>query len=499
MKFLHITFSIKVGIFIFSTTWFRKLSLFTFAFVFLLGATVSYQPAEAVTYDSQTVQFGPGLGTNVVDSFVSVIDGATNTIDAAFYEIRYQPIVDALIRAKNRGVAIRIMTDTDYINNSFTQQLIAAGINVKGDNRSAIMHNKYAIIDGQKVWMGSANVTDTDNANNYNNTILWESSSLANIYKTDFEEMFVYGQFTKTASPSTPDQQKVTVNTSSGSIPVEVYFAPEDNPIQQLINIVNNAQHNVYFDYFSFTDDNLRTALINAKNRGVNVEGIFDISQYGSNGPYGEFAYLAHVDIPVSIADVPYGGKMHSKVLIADKGYTSAVVATGSFNASENANDSNSENLMIIRDKATADKYYNEFLRIRGNYGRGTASIDKASVPAGSTQTIKVTLRAPSTYPINKVKVMAPPKWPDPTASTVTAVKSDGTDLTSKLTFSGNYVYLNNAGLLGNQSVTFTFSNWTAPTIAGDYTWYVETVTSGASDQYDYLPVNYQAATLTVQ
>lgn len=488
-----------MGIFIFSTTWFRKLSSVTFAFVFLLGVTVSYQPVEAVTYDSQTVQFGPGLGTNVVDSFVSVIDGATNTIDAAFYEIRYQPIVDALIRAKNRGVAIRIMTDTDYINNSFTQQLIAAGINVKGDNRSAIMHNKYAIIDDQKVWMGSANVTDTDNANNYNNTILWESSSLANIYKTDFEEMFVYGQFTKTASPSTPDQQKVTVNTSSGSIPVEVYFAPEDNPIQQLINIVNNAQHNVYFDYFSFTDDNLRTALINAKNRGVNVEGIFDISQYGSNGPYGEFAYLAHADIPVSIADVPYGGKMHSKVLIADKGYTSAVVATGSFNASENANDSNSENLMIIRDKATADKYYNEFLRIRGSYGRGTASIDKASVPAASTQTIKVTLRAPSTYPINKVKVMAPPKWPDPTASTVTAVKSDGTDLTSKLAFSGNYVYLNNAGLLGNQSVTFTFTNWTAPTIAGDYTWYVETVTSSASDQYDYLPVNYQAATLTVQ
>ncbi len=138
---------------------------------------------------------------------------------------------------------------------------------------------------------------------------------------------------------------------------------------------------------------------------------------------------------------------------------------------------------MIIRDKATADKYYDEFLRIRGSYGRGKASIDKESVPAGSTQTIKVTLRAPSTYPINKVKVMAPPKWPDPTASTVTAVKSDGTDLTSQLTFSGNYVYLNNAGLQGNQSVTFTFSNWTAPTILGDYTWYVETVASSASDQ----------------
>ncbi len=453
----------------------------------------------AVTYDTETVSFGPGTGTNLVDAFIPVIDGATTSFDGAFYEIRYQPFVDAVIRAKNRGVNIRIVTDSDYITNTFTQQLINAGISVKGDNRSALMHNKYAIIDGQKVWMGSTNVTDTCNANNFNNTILWNSSSLANVYKTDFEEMYVYGQFTKTASPSTPAQQKVTINTSTGSFPVEVYFAPEDNPIQPLIDVVNNAKYNLYFDYFSFTDDNLRTAIINAKTRGVNVEGIFDLSQYGSNGPYGELAYLADADIPVSIADNPYGGKLHDKVLIADKGYTTGVVATGSFNASANANDTNSENLMIIHDKATADKYYAEFLRIRGSYGRGTASIDKITVPVATAQTVKVTLRAPSTYPITKVKVMAPPKWPDPTAANVTAIKSDGTILSGNLSFSGNYLYLNNAGLSGNQSVTFTFTNWMAPTIVGDYTWYVETITSSATDPNDYLPVNLQAATLVVQ
>lgn len=465
----------------------------------LLTLPIGPSVAEAVTYDSETVAFGPGTGTNLVDAFIPSVDGAASTIDGAFYEIRYQPFVDALIRAKNRGVAIRLVTDSDYITNTFTQQLIQAGISVKGDNRSALMHNKYAVIDSQYVWMGSTNVTDTCNANNFNNTILWKSSSLAQIYKTDFDEMYVNNQFTKTASPSTPDQQKVTVTTSTASFPVEVYFAPEDDPITQLINVVNNAKYNLYFDYFSFTDDNLRTAIVNAKNRGVNVEGLFDMSQYQSNGPYGELAYLAKESIPVSIADNPYGGKLHDKVLIVDKGYTSAVVATGSFNASSNANDSNSENLMIIHDKATADKYYNEFLRIRGSYGRGTAAIDKTSVAVGSSQNVSVSLRAPSTYPINKVRVMAPPKWPDPTSGSVTAVRSDGTNLTSSLTYSGNYVYLNSANLLGNQSVTFTFNNQLAPTIVGDYTWYVETVTSAAADQYDYLPVNVEAATLVVQ
>ncbi|MDR7072926.1 phospholipase D-like domain-containing protein [Fictibacillus barbaricus] len=483
-----------------SNHFFKKISMlvFTLALAFNL-APDSQQKANAAGTDSELVSFGPGQTVNLVDALDSEIDNATTTIDGAFYEIRYQPFVDALIRAKNRGVTIRIVTDSDYITNSFTQQLIDAGISVKGDNRSALMHNKYAIIDGKEVWMGSTNATDTCNANNFNNTILWNSSSLASIYKTDFEEMFVNNQFTKTASPSTISEQKVTVTTSTASIPVEVYFAPEDNPITAIIDVINNAKYNVYFDYFSFTDDNVRTALINAKNRGVNVEGIFDQSQYGSNGPYGEFAYLAKEGIPVSIADNPYNGKLHDKVLIADKGYTSAAVVTGSFNASANANDSNSENLMVVHDKATADKYYNEFLRIRGSYGRGSVSIDKSTVAAGSNQTVNVTLKAPSTYPIQKVDIMAPPKWPDPTAATVTAVKSDGTNVSSQLKFSGNYVYIDTANLLGNQSITFTFSNWTAPTIAGDYTWYTQTVASSAADLYDYLPVNYQAASLIVQ
>lgn len=40
---------------------------------------------------------------------------------------------------------------------------------------------------------------------------------------------------------------------------------------------------------------------------------------------------------------------------------------------------------------------------------------------------------------------------------------------------------------------------WMSPTIVGDYTWYVETITSSATDPNDYLPVNFQAATLVVQ
>ena len=108
---------------------FRRISLLIFA----AALTFNFVPdvnhkVSAVSYDSQTVSFGPGQAVNLVDALITEVNKATSTIDGAFYEIRYQPFVDALIQAKNRGVAIRIVTDSDYISNTFTQQLINAGI-----------------------------------------------------------------------------------------------------------------------------------------------------------------------------------------------------------------------------------------------------------------------------------------------------------------------------------------------------------------------------------
>ncbi|MFP5111432.1 hypothetical protein ACSU64_03470 [Bacillaceae bacterium C204] len=40
--------------------------------------------------------------------------------------------------------------------------------------------------------------------------------------------------------------------------------------------------------------------------------------------------------------------------------------------------------------------------------------------------------------------------------------------------------------MAGNQSITFTFTSWLAPSILGDYTWYEQTVTTTAADSYTY-------------
>src|SRR5436853_111362 len=75
----------------------------------------------------------------------------------------------ALARAAGRGVRVRMVTDTDTLENTgeppvqaALRTVRAAGIPVVGDNRQPIMHHKFTVVDGEWVQTGSWNYTDGD-------------------------------------------------------------------------------------------------------------------------------------------------------------------------------------------------------------------------------------------------------------------------------------------------------------------------------------------------
>jgi phosphatidylserine/phosphatidylglycerophosphate/cardiolipin synthase-like enzyme len=63
-----------------------------------------------------------------------------------------------LIDAHRRGVTVRLVTESDYIDVPEIQELREAGIPVLGDRREGRMHNKFVVIDRQEVWTGSLNL-----------------------------------------------------------------------------------------------------------------------------------------------------------------------------------------------------------------------------------------------------------------------------------------------------------------------------------------------------
>ena len=136
-------------------------------------------------------------------------------------------------------------------------------------------------------------------------------------------------------------------------VQVEVYFTPSDQTKDQLIKAIDGARQSIDFSIFTFTDPDVADALQAAKERGVQVRGVFDAWQ--ANGAASQFDDLQSAGLEVKKDG--FSALNHSKYLVAD----GSVVVTGSYNWTGAANGENDENLLIIRDAQIASQYLANF------------------------------------------------------------------------------------------------------------------------------------------
>lgn len=133
-----------------------------------------------------------------------------------------------------------------------------------------------------------------------------------------------------------------------------VCFTPGENCTQEIVDAINQSQTIIRVQAYSFTSAPIARALIDASKHGVHVEVILDKSQFRHN-KYSSVKFLTHYGIPVWVDDQPTIA--HNKVMIIDN----KTVITGSFNFTKAAQNSNTENVIIINDAALAKKYLNNW------------------------------------------------------------------------------------------------------------------------------------------
>jgi phosphatidylserine/phosphatidylglycerophosphate/cardiolipin synthase-like enzyme len=303
------------------------------------------------------------------ETLAADIDRAQTSVDVAAYDLDLERVAEALIAAHERGVAVRLVTDTDNVDLRQVRQLDRAGIPVVEDNRGAIMHNKFVVIDNQVVWTGSWNLTDNGTYRNDNNAVRIVVPALAQNYTAEFEEMFLDGAFGPTSPADTPHPQvRVEVGGQGGAIGLlENYFAPEDQVAGEILDLVEKAETSIRFLAFSFTDNRLGDALKDQKKAGLEIQGVLE--ERGSQASYGEYRRLrrARPSVDVLTDGNPY--IMHHKVFILDDD----IVILGSFNFTTSANKSNDENILVIHSSDVAALYRAEFERI---YAQAAAAQD---------------------------------------------------------------------------------------------------------------------------
>ena len=396
----------------------------------LTGACGEPDPADvAMTRTAQlrTYFSDPGTrfqnGTNEIadDILVQVIDDARSTIDFAVMGFSRDSIIQALIRARIRGVRVRMVGDARYreSNDYGYRMLDEFRVPMQVGNMYHIMHNKFFVIDGRVVFVGTGNISGSEFNRSDNNWVAIWSPQVADLFTAEFEQMFggAFG-FAKQALGK-PNVFRV------GDVELEVNFSPREDTMGRMVQAVLDAEEAVYFYIFAFTKDELGAALIQRHlefsryNRCCDpasrpelpgdeldacdeqvvcvepfrrreVRGVMDRSQLHGNGPYHEAYRMLMWGVPLlldgnrnSYNPGDYqagGGRQHSKTMVIDPWGANPTVLTGSFNWSSSATVSNDENLLIMRSERVAREYMFQFDRV---WGRATLPGEDWSGPGG--------------------------------------------------------------------------------------------------------------------
>lgn len=164
--------------------------------------------------------------------------------------------------------------------------------------------------------------------------------------------------------------QKNTANTNindNNTSAISYYFSEaHQQPDKHLINTINSATKTLDIAIYSLTKKDIVDAIMQAKQRNVDVRIMTDKTEAQTKSEKAELQLLKNVNIPIKINT--HSGLLHDKFSVID----GQVVATGSFNYTNAASNTNDENLIIIHDTSVSQGYDNEFNNMWNNNSRFT-------------------------------------------------------------------------------------------------------------------------------
>jgi phosphatidylserine/phosphatidylglycerophosphate/cardiolipin synthase-like enzyme len=143
------------------------------------------------------VAFSPDEGSEAL--VLKVIDSAKSEIRILSYSFTSAPVTAALLRAKKRGVDVRLVAD--HKNNVSSDSggkaraalsaLANAGVDVRTISIYPIHHDKVIVVDRQTVELGSFNYSDAAAHKNSENVLVnWGNPRLAEVYIGHFERNY---------------------------------------------------------------------------------------------------------------------------------------------------------------------------------------------------------------------------------------------------------------------------------------------------------------------
>jgi phosphatidylserine/phosphatidylglycerophosphate/cardiolipin synthase-like enzyme len=151
---------------------------------------------------------------------------------------------------------------------------------------------------------------------------------------------------------------------------IAVYYSPRGGCETAALNEIKAARREILVQAYSFTADPLTRALIDAKKRGVHVECILDKSNEIER--YSELHVLLENGMaPLIDSHHPIA---HNKIMVID----SKTIITGSFNFTNQAENENAENMLVIKGNSELASLYRQ--NFMAHKAHSQAAVMKAPV-----------------------------------------------------------------------------------------------------------------------
>ncbi len=300
-------------------------------FVVILLTSCSSIPTEEGSFN---VYFCP----ECADELYNILENSNESIHCAFYDLELEEVIN-ILEEKNEEIDVKVVLEND---NKLYLDFI------RTDNRQALMHNKFCIIDDKIITTGSFNPTERGAYKNNNNFVVIKSKYLVKNYNNEFNEMWS-GEFGK-------GDEVVYNEIRFNNFTIKTLFCPEDDCEENVIKELDKANQSIKFMIFTFTSEKISDKLIEKFDEGIIVEGVFEKFQ---NNKWCKYDKLFDAGLNVKFDSNSFN--MHHKVFIIDD----SVVIFGSYNPTKAANERNDENIMIVDDDEVVELFLEEYERIK--------------------------------------------------------------------------------------------------------------------------------------
>lgn len=143
------------------------------------------------------------IDEDYLSALPDLLAGTTTSIDMCMFHVAVgvhtRPMIDALLAASQRGVAVRVLLDQDrpddpynstVINTAARRLLEAGGVPARYDPSDRLLHSKYLVLDSHTVVIGSHNWSAGSFASSDDVSAAIRSASLASSLTQRFETLW---------------------------------------------------------------------------------------------------------------------------------------------------------------------------------------------------------------------------------------------------------------------------------------------------------------------